>query len=203
MLDMSEVIKAKSNQLNAVDLTGRKMVITIRKVDVHEGKAIIHFHGDNGRPYNASKNMSRLMAHAWGINGNDWIGKSLEIYCDPTVRFGKFETGGIRISAMSHVDQDFNKTLPVSAGKYQTYFVKHLPISTEPVTPQFYPDEKFDAEWPKIESSVLEKGEKQKQVLIDHLTKLAPLTKRQFDLITNIQLPVADNSDTTEETEIF
>jgi hypothetical protein len=51
------------------------------------------------------------------------------LYLDPTVRFGKETTGGIRISHLSHIDGPKKLALTVSRGKKAAYTVEPL---TEP-----------------------------------------------------------------------
>lgn len=202
MLDMSIAAKAKSDQLNAADLIGHAITVTVTKVSLNaENKATINYEGDNGRPFKPCVSMVRLLNHAWGTNGNEWVGRSITLYCDSSVMYGGEAVGGVRISHLSHIDKDIKLVLPVSRNKRQAYHVKKLTV-TEPAKPEFYPQDKFDSDFQKIVASVIEKGEQQKQVLIDHLTKIAPLTKDQMDAINNIQIPT-NEVETTEEKDVF
>lgn len=202
MLDMSIAAKAKSDQLNAADLIGHAITVTVTKVSLNaENKATINYDGDNGRPFKPCVSMVRLLNHAWGTNGNDWVGRSMTLYCDPSVMYGGEAVGGVRISHLSHIDKDIKLVLPVSRNKRQAYHVKKLTV-TAPAKPEFYPQDKFDSDFQKIVASVIEKGEQQKQVLIDHLTRIAPLTKDQMDAINNIQIPT-NEVETTEEKDVF
>lgn len=101
-----EAMKPKSDQLNADDLIGGPITITITGVKIMlsaDQKVVVSYQGDNGKPYKPSKGMFRLMAQMWGADEALWIGKSLTLVRDPTVRFGADEVGGIRIAAASHI----------------------------------------------------------------------------------------------------
>lgn len=201
MLDMSIAAKAKSDQLNAADLIGHDMTVTITKVTLTaDNKAVINFDGDNGRPFKPCVTVVRLLNHAWGTNGNDWVGRSMTLFCDPTVMYGGEAVGGVRVSHLSHIDRDIKVVLPVSRNKRQAYHVKKLDVTVAPEKPKFFPQEKFDEQFPKIVESVLQKGEQQKQILINSFTKIAPLTKDQIDAINNIQIP---SQDETNEEDVY
>ena len=90
---------------------------------------------DNGKPYKPCKSMRRVMVAAWGANGNEYAGRSMTLYLDPTVRFGGIEVGGIRISHMSHIDREMVMALTASKTKRTPYTVKPLKIDAPKVTP--------------------------------------------------------------------
>jgi hypothetical protein len=85
-------------------LTG-PITITITGVTVKGGgqeqPVAIHFEGDDGKPYKPCKSMSRVLVSAWGPDSSKYVGRSLTLYCDPKVKWGGMEVGGIRISHMS------------------------------------------------------------------------------------------------------
>ena len=104
-MNMKEAIQAKSDQLNAVDITGYEPVIKITDVKMHESDqpVSVHYEGDRGRPWKPSKGMLRVLTAGWGLDEKKWTGKTVKIYCDPTVMYGPNEAGGIRICAMSDI----------------------------------------------------------------------------------------------------
>ena len=112
MIDMSQFVEAKSDQLCADDLTGAPRVITVRKVTGNDGDqpVSIYFEGDNNKPFKPCKTMRRVLLAVWGRNAADYVGRSMRIYRDDSVQFGGLNVGGIRISHMSHIDK---KTLVV------------------------------------------------------------------------------------------
>lgn len=133
-LDMRDTVKPKSDQLNSDDLIGRTMTIKITEVtgnDSPEQPVSIHFEGDGGKPYKACKSMRRVLIHAWGHEAKNYVGRSLTIYCDPGVKFGGLEVGGIRISHMSHIDKPMVMALTASKANKKPYQVKPLEMPKE------------------------------------------------------------------------
>ena len=119
--DLSDCIVAKSDQLNAVDIIGTKIlkITSVKRQGQIGAGIVIDYEGSNGRPYKPCKNMMRLIMSQWGSDGSNFIGRYLLVYCDNTVIYGGKPVGGIRIHSMSHIEQDFtfmqriNKTLRV------------------------------------------------------------------------------------------
>lgn len=72
----------------------------------------------------------------WGADGHSWVGRSLKLVGDPSVRFGGVAVGGIKISAMSDVEDDFSMMLSVSRGKRQEHRVKKLEVAKKITDPQ-------------------------------------------------------------------
>lgn len=128
MVDLSTTIEPKSDQTNADDLVGGPRTIKITRVS--KGSAdqpiTINFEGDNGRPYKPCKSMRRLLVKLWGKDGDQYVGRSLTLFCDPTVTFGGDAVGGIRISHLSHIEQDETLMLTVTRGKKKPYQVRKL-----------------------------------------------------------------------------
>lgn len=117
---LSETIAPKSDQANAEDfLTGaRTVTITdIQGGNSSEQPVSIFFEGDSGRPYKPNKTYRRVLVFAWGEDGRNWIGRSMTLYCDPTVKFGGVEVGGICISHLSHIERPINISLTATRGK--------------------------------------------------------------------------------------
>lgn len=129
MNDMSQIIEPKSDQLNADDLIAGPRTITITRVEARprtEQPVSIHFEGDNGKPYKPCKSMCRVMVHAWGLRHTNWIGKSMTLYRDPSVKWGGLEVGGIRISHMSDIGEQRTMALTVTRGSRKPFTVKPL-----------------------------------------------------------------------------
>ena len=130
MSDLSKTILAKSTQLNADDLAG-PITIKITGVKVTDGDqpTAISYEGDNGRPFFPCKSMRRVLVRAWGANSQDYIGRSIALYNEPTVKWGGKEVGGIRISGVSHIERDFAMPLTITRGQKKPFAVKMLQIS--------------------------------------------------------------------------
>lgn len=111
MIDLSNAMKAKSDQLNFVDLgTDGEILITIEHVNYEESrdqqKVWIYYEGCNNRPYKPSLGMVRVLIGAWGKDGDTWPRKKILLYGEKAVTFGKGEVGGIRIRSLSDIPKE-------------------------------------------------------------------------------------------------
>lgn len=133
-VDVSKTIAPKSDQLNADDLVGGPRTITITSVWGNQGAAdqpiSIGFEGDDRRPYKPCKSMRRVLVAIWGSEGQNYVGKSLRLYCDPEVKFGGIAVGGIRISHASHITQAIPVLLTTTRSKRANFVVR--PIEDAP-----------------------------------------------------------------------
>ncbi len=129
MNDLSKTIIAKSDQMNADDLAV-PVTIKVTGVRVTDGDqpTAISFEGDNGKPYKPCKSMRRVLVRAWGADSKVYIGRSIALYNEPTVKWGGQEVGGIRISAVSHIERDFAMPLTITRGQKKPFPVKKLHI---------------------------------------------------------------------------
>lgn len=142
MVDMSTTIIPKSDQLNYEDMISGPRVITITEVRAgsSDQPVKIFFEGCNGKPFLPCKTVRKLMVQAWGNEGQSYVGKSMRIYGDPSVTWAGKAVGGIRVSAMSHIDSAFTSMLSVSRGNRKPYKVDVLiveqskPASLDPET---------------------------------------------------------------------
>ncbi|MCW2901848.1 MAG: RoPhREQ2 gp58 [Streptosporangiaceae bacterium] len=130
MLDLTETIAPRSDQMNSDDLMSGPRTFTItevRKTGSEDQPVAIYlaeFPAD--RPFKPSKSMRRVMVAAWTKDASTYVGKRLTLYRDETVRFGGQDVGGIRIQAMSHLDKPLKLALTVSKGKRAPYVVQPL-----------------------------------------------------------------------------
>lgn len=136
MVDMSQFIAAKSDQLNADDLMSGPRTITITKVtaqpDAAEQPVSIHYEGGEGRPWKPCKTMRRILVGVWGKDASKYVGRSLTLYRDPTVAFGGLQVGGIRVSHMSDISEEKTVALLVTRGRKAPFKVK--PLVNAPAT---------------------------------------------------------------------
>ena len=139
MTDLSKTIEAKSDQLNADDLMAGPRTIEITKVSANQSSSeqpiSISYKGDNGRPFFPFKTTRRLLVSVWGPNGNEYVGRSVTLYRDPTVKWGGMEVGGIRISHMSHIDKPVTIALTATRGNKKPVTVQPLNIQDKPSQP--------------------------------------------------------------------
>lgn len=142
MTDMLAAIVSKSDQMNADDLIGQTMTITITDVTIRGGQeqpVSIHFDGDKGKPYKPCKSMSRVLVNVWGADAKKYIGRSLTLYRDPKVTWAGLEVGGIRISHMSDIDSKINMVLTASKSNRKPYIVRPLKAAPTKAAPAHPP----------------------------------------------------------------
>ena len=150
-MDISKALVAKSDQLNASDLTGSPVVVTIQ--GVRKGDAvkpvIVDLAGMDGRPWKPSKGMLRVVAHAWGTESDVWVGRSVKLVNNPEVIYAGEKVGGVEVVAMSHLDKPFTIPVRISQKKVKQHTVEVL---AEPVT------EPWQAQWQAIRNALGEAG---------------------------------------------
>lgn len=125
--NLSDTILPKSDQLNADQLLGGSLNITVTGVKrgTEDQPVVISYEGDNGRPYKPCKSMRKVLIFAWGDDGREWVGKSMTLYNNPDVKFGGVKVGGIRISHLSHIERDIALSLTATKGKKEIFTI-HL-----------------------------------------------------------------------------
>ena len=128
--NLRDTIVVKSDQLNADDLLGGPITITLTKVSRADGDqpVAIHFEGDGGKPFKPCKTMRKVLLLAWGDDGRAWVGKSMTLFNDPEVKFGGVKVGGIRISHLSDIERDISVSLTSTKGKKTTVMIKKQPM---------------------------------------------------------------------------
>ena len=133
--DLRPTIVPKSDQLNSEQLLGGS--ITVRVADVRVGSSdeqpiIVHYEGENGRPFKPCKTMRKVLILGWGPDGREWVGKSMTLYNDPQVKFGGAEVGGIRISHMSDIPAGIKVSLTATKGKKALHTIARLEVDNGP-----------------------------------------------------------------------
>ena len=117
IIDISNTIKPKSDQLNADDLIAGAMTIKITEVRASgspEQPISIFFEGCSGKPYKPCKGMRRVMVMCWGKYANEYVGKSMTIFRDDSVKWAGQEVGGVRISHMSDITEAHKMAITMS-----------------------------------------------------------------------------------------
>lgn len=135
--DMAVAVAAKSDQLNADEIMGAPITVTITgaKVDSSQEQPVsLELEGWSGKPYKPGRSMSRVLVAAWGADSSKYVGQRLTLYRDPDVRFGGIMVGGIRISHMSGLSSALHVPLTVTRGRKAVFTVQPLPDTpTRPV----------------------------------------------------------------------
>lgn len=106
-MDLSESFASASEQLTYPDIGERILNVTVAKVVPRGDKPkdpAIHLTEFPGKPLLPGVNVGSVLRKAWGLDGKAWVGRTMTIYGDPEVFFGKDKTGGVRVSHVSHID---------------------------------------------------------------------------------------------------
>lgn len=140
-IDMA--LEPKSDQLNADDLIAGPATFTIEKVSRGsvEQPVDIHLTERPGRPWRPSKSMRRVLVNAWGPDTSLYAGHRVTLYRDPSVRFGKDEVGGVKVSHLSHITKRTTVSLTVTRGKRAPHSVDPLPVATPNAAAEPTPDD--------------------------------------------------------------
>jgi hypothetical protein len=150
-VDISQALVAKSDQINASDLTGSPIVATIK--DVRKGDpvkpVVVDLEGMDGRPWKPSKGMLRVIAHAWGTESDKWVGRLVKLANNPEVIYAGEKVGGVEVIAMSHINTSFTIPVRISQKKVKQH---HVDVLAEPVT------EPWIAQWQAIKNALTAAG---------------------------------------------
>jgi hypothetical protein len=132
-MNLTESIAPRSDQLNADDLIGGPVTVTV--IEVRSGTPdqpvnVVTEEFGAERPYKPSKSMRRVLVMAWGAESAAFVGRKLTLFRNPAIRFGKEEVGGIQISHMSHIDAPISVALTVTRGKRAPFTVQPIVDAT-------------------------------------------------------------------------
>jgi hypothetical protein len=128
--DLSSTVIAKSDQLNADDLI-EPITITVTRVDkVNSKDQPVLIHSEGRQPFKPCLTMRRMLITAWGKFKDDWVGKSMTVYCDPEVLWAGKAHGGIRVSHVSGIDSPISKMLSVTRGRKSMFTLLPLTVTT-------------------------------------------------------------------------
>lgn len=135
-MDISAALAPKSDQLDAVDLLGSPpLVFTITDVNEGNDEQPVNIRlAEFPRVWRPSKGMLRVLAHCWGKEVAKWVGRQVELYCDPDVMFGPNRVGGVRVSRVSHIAERTSVPMITGRGKSGSWNVDPLPDAA-PVEP--------------------------------------------------------------------
>ncbi|MGP5599566.1 hypothetical protein ACTXOJ_11300 [Glutamicibacter arilaitensis] len=150
-MDISKTLLAKSDRLNAADLSGAPIVATIKSIRQGDGSkpVVIDLVGMDGRPWIPSLGMRRIIAKAWGTETDSWVGRLVKLVNNPEVVYAGQAVGGVEIIAMSHIEKAFTVPKRVSQKKTVPH---HVEVLAEPVT------EPWRAQWQAIANTLTDAG---------------------------------------------
>ncbi len=127
---MKITAEPRSDQWNADDFIGaghRTFTISDVKVGAAEQKYDIELAEGDGRVWRPPLTVLRILLAAWGDESDDWVGRRVTLYRDPSIRFGADAVGGIRIAALSHIDKPMNIALTETRGRRKPHRIDPLP----------------------------------------------------------------------------
>lgn len=131
MNDMRPVLAPKSDQINADDLAGGPVTITIREVRISAGQeqpVSVYFEGSD-KAFRPCKTMGRALMELWGPDAGKYIGHSLTLYRDPNVKFGKDAVGGVRISHATGITERKVMMLTATRGQRKPHAIMPLEMA--------------------------------------------------------------------------
>jgi len=150
-MDISKALIAKSDQLNASDLSGNPVIAKI--VNVRPGDnskpVFVDLEGMDRRPWKPSKGMLRVLSYRWGTETDAWIGRLVKLINNPEVIYAGEKVGGVEVVAMSHIDAPFTIPVRISQKKVKQH---HVDVLAEPAT------EPWRAQWQAISNALTEAG---------------------------------------------
>lgn len=128
-MDISATTAPRSDQQNFDDYISGSKVWTI--ADVKAGSAEqpveLHLQEAPGRPYKPSKSMRRVLVACWGAEASAYVGRRIELYGDPNVKWAGQPVGGIRISSLSHLEKPVKLNLTEKRGQRAPVTIHPLP----------------------------------------------------------------------------
>ena len=156
MSDMTPTIVPKSDQLNSDDLIAGPITIKVTKVAIKTGEqpVSIFYEGDNGQPYKCCKSMARVLVSAWGADSKQYVGRSMTLYRDPTVKWAGMEVGGIRISHLSDIEESMTMALTMTRSNRKPFTVRPL-VATSNAPAQASPTAEPPAAAPAAGASLI------------------------------------------------
>jgi hypothetical protein len=196
--DLTPMTAPKSDQINADDLIGGPITVTVERVVAGPAEQPIEIRLLECKPYRPGKSMARVLSSAWGKDPRQWPRPArMTLYRDPDVMFGGVKVGGIRISHMSHIAADLALSLTATRGKRKPFTVRKLAASqAAPAPAAAYPADQFAAKLPAMRQAIAD-GKMTAEQVIARCEPTGALTAEQRAQIT---API--QAETTEE-EVF
>ena len=99
-MDMNAVMKADNKYLSKEDVTVAGVDAMIARVTIEEvgddSKPVIHFMGGSLKPAVCNKTNAATLISLFGPESDNWSGKAITVYHDPSVAYAGKIVGGIR-----------------------------------------------------------------------------------------------------------
>ncbi len=187
-MDISKTVIPRSDQINFEDVQTTTITAEIKAVRAgnKEQPVFIDLAGFDGRPYKPSKSMRRILIGGWGNDGHKWVGKTLTIYGDRTIKYGGVAVGGIKIKAMSDIDGSFSMMLTESRGRRREHFVEKI---APPCPLQWFTNDALNADLNRLEAAYNKikkalEGDKDK---LKKLDEVYSMRKSELGRVNNVE----------------
>ena len=125
---LRDTIIPKSDQLNYDDLIAGPLTVRITAVKRGTAEQPVVIEIEGHQPYRPCKGMRRVLIAAWGEKGSVWVGRSMKLFGEPSVKYGGVAVGGIQISHLSDITAAVTIKLTVSRGKRIDYTIQPLVV---------------------------------------------------------------------------
>lgn len=110
--------------------------------------------------------MRKVIGAIWPDDFEEYKGRQITIYRDPTVKFGPDETGGVRISHMSGIDKTVSLAVLEKRGKRKKLTIFPLEVPSSPPKPTTTRD------------PIIDRAEMQRQA--DAAKEMSPEEKKEW-----------------------
>jgi len=133
-VDITESLAPTSDQLDAIELVAGPRTFVVESVIAGSNEQPVQVRlAGFPRVWRPSKGMRRVLAAGWGVDASKWAGRSVTLFFDPSVTFGKDTPGGTRIAAMSDIPGNKRLRVPllISRGKSAMFTVEPLTDADE------------------------------------------------------------------------
>lgn len=113
---------------------GRRLHIEAARQGLFEGKStniLTARSGEERKEWIICKTNGACLACMFGPVIEDWIGKAVDVYFDPSVRMGPAEVGGIRIKGSPQLQREVRVTVTLAKRKPTTYTLSPSGTSSE------------------------------------------------------------------------
>jgi hypothetical protein len=194
-IDMTQYIKAKSDQLNADDLMGGPItvqIIGVKETGSKEQPILVEISGGH-QPWKPCKTERRILVALWEGRTSAYVSRSVKLFRDPTAVFQGKQVGGVRIEALSDIEGDAKIMVTESRGKKKERLIKRLVIESTTEKKQTEPpkplnESEFAEKLKQVEAAILA-GKISAEASITRLSKTVLLTEAQKQAIRDIEKP--------------
>ena len=156
MVDVTKYTYSQGLQTNADDLVAAPRTVLVTAVtetgDAKQPLAV-RYEGDSGKPFLPCLTMRKMIAAIWGAESEEWVGKSMTLFRDPSIKFGPDTPGGVRISHMSGIEKPVSVQLLEKRGKRRQYTIVPLDVTAPAKTAK-----------PKPPAVTIDRAEMQRQM---------------------------------------